>query len=656
LVACLKLRSFVDFVLGVYIVGCALVIALCFSLSPAHALTTRSTLAGSLGLLGVAALVWWLRGRPPPPTPRRATASMRVALRDRLLRVLGVVAVAAFGYSLVLAVLTAVNDGDALWYHLARAAFWHQQDGVSYVSAAVDPTLNGHPPNAEIEMLFTMLLAGSDRYVALPQLAAYVALLISVAGLGRRARLDTREALFGALLLGLLPVVLVQASTALNDAVVASFLTTAAYFALRSERAALVLFALAFGLALGTKLTSVIATPVLAGVIVAGRPRRDWPRLAIAGVAGSALGSLWYWVNLIESGRLDGGLGELDQRAEASPTAVAVSLARLLLDVFDMSGTPWPHAATFAVVGAALVLLAAKPGVTRSRRITLAEGGLLAMSPLLTFVIFGTLQDFVFRTWAALGRPVTPPFEFGWNLNVVADPSLSWFGPAGALLLFGGAVSAIALWRRGTVSSLIVVYALAPFVLMALMAATVVWDANRGRFFIFGVALAASAWGLLLRVRALAIAAVAMVSITASASVLNYQGKPSGIGALVGLKNQFNVSVRSVWTASRPDVQAWLRPDTSEGNVLRFVEEAVPQDATIAVAPRQNDFLSPYFGPRLSRHVLLVRPGEDAPADAEWLVISPSTTVLRCAESWQTTLELESGWRVVRRVAPDLCR
>jgi hypothetical protein len=81
----------------------------------------------------------------------------------------------------------------------------------------------------------------------------------------------------------------------------------------------------------------------------------------------------------------------------------------------------------------------------------------------------------------------------------------------------------------------------------------------------------------------------------------------------------------------------------------------IPAHATVALAPRVNDFISPYFGPHLSREVLLVRTGGVVPPRADWLVMSPSTHVVRCRRAWRRELALDTGWRIERRVAPDTC-
>ncbi len=219
---------------------------------------------------------------------------MRVArsLRHPAVLVLAVSVLAGVVYSIALAVATPLNDWDELSYHATRAAFWKQQHGVGYIANPVDGRLNANPPNAEIGQLSTMLLAGHDRYLGLVQLFAYGALVLGVAGMARRIGLRTREAVFGALTVATLPVLVLQASGGLNDLVVGSFLLAAAYFATGAGRSTLMLVALAVALAIGTKFTGVLALPTLALVGAAGRAPREWVRLGLAGAAGLGLGSV----------------------------------------------------------------------------------------------------------------------------------------------------------------------------------------------------------------------------------------------------------------------------------------------------------------------------------------------------------------------------
>ena len=291
-------------------------------LSPFRAVRPGSTWAWLGAALAASAAVWLVRGRPRPPLGD-AGSSLREALRDPAVAVVAVFASAGLAYAAALAVGTPENEGDALAYHLPRAAFWYQRHGVGYIGHAVESRLNVTPPDAEIGELLTMLLSGSQRFVGLVQLGAAIVCALAAAGLARRAGLGPAPAAFGALVLLTLPVVTTQAWTGLNDLVVAAFLLAATYFLLGSGRVEPALGALATALAVGTKFTALIALPLLAAVLVAARGARGAARLAWPLVAGVAAGSVWYVVNLAETGKLDGGLAQRAGQTTSGVTARA---------------------------------------------------------------------------------------------------------------------------------------------------------------------------------------------------------------------------------------------------------------------------------------------------------------------------------------------
>ena len=273
--------------------------------------------------------------------------------------VIAVSVLAGVVYSVALAFATPLNDWDELSYHATRAAFWKQQQGVGYIANPVDGRLNANPPNAEIGQLATMLLAGHDRYLGLVQLLAYLALVLGVAGMSRRLGLPVREAMFGALAVGTLPVLALQASGGLNDLVVASFLLAAAYLAQQGRvDSTLILLALAVALAIGTKFTGVLALPTIALVAAASTTPREWVQLGLAGVAGLGLGSAWYLVNLVETTDLLGGLeAESGQRAELSFSPVLTSVLRLAVGFLDMSVGGGGTRYAYVVAASVLALL-----------------------------------------------------------------------------------------------------------------------------------------------------------------------------------------------------------------------------------------------------------------------------------------------------------
>lgn len=654
---CLRIRSPIEFLLAGYVIAWSWLVAVMLLLSPIH-LVTRGWIVAVLSAGVLAALaVWATLGKPGPPSMRSVRDGLREALRHPAVVVLAVGVAVGTIYSLALALLTPVNEGDALAYHLARAAFWHQEHGLGYVAGAEDPRLDVNPPNAEIGQLLTMVLSSSDRYVALPQLGGYAALVLCVAGLGRRIGIDGPGALFGALAFATLPIVALQASGALNDLVVASFLACAALFALRPGRARLALVALAVGLALGAKLSALLAFPTLALVVAVARPARSWPGIALAGAAGIALGSTWYVVNLVETGELDGGLARIaEQGANHAPAAVATTALRLTLDAIDMSGASERHATLFLGAAAVLALLGLIRRFRPHRREFFAAAALTA-SVMLLFPLAALGEQAVETAWELMERPETPAFaDAGRIPNVDADTTQSWYGPLGTLLLFLGPVGVVVHRTRRTVPRSAIALSLAPWVMLVTLAVTLIWDPYRGRFLAFGVALAAATWGIWLRRPGVAVA-MSTIGVVALFLTLNFHlGKPSGLGELWPRGSSYSWREGSTWTDTRPQAQTRLRPGSDEIGVLELFDSRVPADAIVAVAPRDNDFLSPYFGSRLSRHVTLLRPGDTVPADVEWLVLSPATGAADCGGVFAPASSDDSGWRVERRLTPGRCR
>jgi hypothetical protein len=277
----------------------------------------------------------------------------------------------------------------------------------------------------------------------------------------------------------------------------------------------------------------------------------------------------------------------------------------------------------------------------------------VALLPLLA----GLHERVVYETWELVGSPGRRPFGNGLRINLNSDAVQSWFGPLGLLLVTGFPVVAAVLRLRGRVSTAFLTLSLAPWLLLLTFSLTIVWDPWRGRFLVFGVALAAATWGFLLRSPAAA-GTVAAIGTTALAlSLANHMGKPSGFGELWAPKQAPLATVKSIWGAPRWDAQTRLRPGDGEDALYRYLSARLPGRARLALAVRGNDFIFPYFGPELSRHITLVLPGGRVPPDADWLVLSPFTKAARCPESWRNEFRLPGGrnWRLDRRVAPDAC-
>jgi hypothetical protein len=639
----------VSFLLGVYLVVWVEAVALSLALSVFHMFDRAGLLIGSALILVAATAVWVSRNRPRPPSFRPALRQLRTCLADPVLGILAATVGLAVVYGTVLGIATAPNEWDALTYHLTRAALWIQQGAVSYVPHASDIRVNGNPPDAEIGQAWTMLFAGNDRFVWLPQMAAVPALVVGVFGVARRSGLATREALFGALVFACLPLVVLQSATALNDLVLASFFVAATYFAIGTTRAGAVGAGLAIGLAFGTKISAPLLLPIYLTVVLVARRRRATEQCASA-LLGMLLGAVWYGVNLVQTHTLDGAMsaatGQIPGR---SPGAVVTRIYELVLDTIELPGASSARDVAL-FFGFAVVLAIAAVATFRTRRATslsLATAAAIVCTAPLLLLAEGSLIGWSWdAAWHALGLHEPADELTPFKLSTLADSSSTWYGPIGALLIAGGVV--LALRAAGPLRLLRAAMAIAPLVFVIVIAVGLPYDPWRGRFFAYPIALAAAAGGVAYRYRALAWAAVGLTTVTAVLVLATSYTKPPGIRLLAPW-------TPSVFGKPRWQVQTLLRTYDGTDAVVRYVEKHVPANASVALSLRLDDYAYPYFGAQLGRKVRFVAPGSTASADDSWIVEAPGHSVRRCAASWEAVFSGRSGFNVLRRTGPDAC-
>jgi hypothetical protein len=640
--ALVRPRSPIAFALLTYVVAWTLVVTFTLALSPVHAVRPWTTWVWLAAALAAAAAAWRLGGRPRPPVGR-LREQLALALRSPLVSVPALVVLAGGVYLVALAFATPENESDALSYHVARAAFWHQAHAVGYIPNAADARLDVNPPNAEIGQLATMLLTGSQRFVGAGQLAAAGACSLAAAGLARRAGAGVGAATWAALLVAMFPVVATQAPTAQNDLVVASFLGVSAYFVLGGSRPEHVIAGLALALAIGTKFTALLTVPVLLLVLLAGRARRRLEAAAWLLGVGAAGGSVWYLVNLVQTGHVDGGLAESSAQRPANVHVMLDTAIRFGLNSLDVSGTTrgawWLYLAIGGGMAVAALALPAARGRRDRPRWLAGAGAFVILTPLLVSVAHPALRALVRgHVDRLLPRDANP----------YAGATSSWYGPVGAVCLLIGLVVAQRLVRRRRGSPLLLVLAAAPLAVGICLVLTVTWDPWRGRFFIFGYLLAAAAWTLLLRHRWLATGMTTLACLTFVLSIVSDYAKPAG---LHGFEPYITASV---W--SQPDwrVQTVLRGGTFDALVLQSVERHVPADAALAVGVVSNAVLSPYFGPDLKRRVLLLAGDGRVAPRAQWLLAAPEVRPVGCPGEWRV-VATPGEWILARREGRAPC-
>lgn len=645
---------------GAYVIAFAEIVVVSLLLSMASALTRTFVLASVLGVFCMA-LAAVRRVRFPPF--RSAMRSLLDAGRDPAVVAVAILVLGVIGYSVALALFVPQNNGDAVEYHLARAAFWKQQHAVGYIDGAADARLDGFPPNSEIAMAFTMITSGSGRFAPLVQLAAALATVLAVYGISRRVGLGLRAALFGALLFLTLPVVALQASTGLNDIVLASFVPTSAFFLLSATQRNRVLAAIAVALMMGAKLTGILALPALAFIAVATRRRR--PTAALAALASAAaIGAYWYWINLVRAGDplgsnagvgAKGSGGISGGRVSSDAVAAIARVIRLGLASIELPGAIGLDRLLYVAAAALLVVVAfITRGSTRERGARAALAATATLAPL-ALVPLGRLllrgsQKFFFE----VGRPDVGYLD-SQRSATKASPIFSWYGPLGVLLTLVSCAFVIRAVRRRQLPGVVLLLAAAPALWIVLVGIVIPYAEWNGRFAMGGFALAAATWGVVLRIRPLAWATAAVALLTTTLAFVHLHDRPSGLRLIEP------TAERSVW--SQPDWNVEATDHPALRALLRFVQLNVPSHTRLALEPNvwpggsnEGGWLPvfTFFGPHLSRTIVFadsIRAARDATAD--WAVLRDDG-IGACVRGWDLRFRYDV-WIVLRRTPGSRC-
>ena len=648
LASCLRLRSAIGFLLAVYLFATTEVVLVSLALSPAR-LLTRSALLLVFGAgLAAALVVWARRGRASPPL-RSLVPAARVALRDRAVLVLATLAVITHLYLLVVAVAIPQSSPDTQLYHLPRAALWKQQHAVAYVRDVPDERVDASPPVAEIQIAASMILSGGDRFTTLVQLAAMIASCLAIAGIARRLGFGVTEAAFGAVAFSTFTIVVLQTPTALNDLALAASLVVCAYFATGRSRADLALAAVALAVAVGTKLTTIFVLPVLVLFVLAATPRSRWPALGVAGIAGVAAGSLWYVVNVVETGKLDGGLSAASPQIAdhaIGPTLDRIGwLSRDFLEMSGAEGGGWLRSPMPGVVAALALLVVSGALFLARRRRAAAVAALAAVS---TVVLYPMLATWVVVAGRAARQvlvtvrlsDVPParrvPLQF-YESNIHSAYGIAFL----VLFIWVGAIVVRDVTRRRLPLAAAVAVA-SPLLFILILALTLDYDPIRIRFVAFPVALATAVLGICVRIRPLAWSAVGLTAATLVILGAYFIPRPAGIALLPGNRN--------------PESSArWFVQAGSGGGdeaAFRFLEERVPANASVALDLVRNTYIYPAWDSRLKRTVRFVPETGVVPGDAKWLVVGPYKEVDtdRLADAgWKLELVSPRQWRIYGR-------
>ena len=219
-------------------------------------------------LVVVSLLIWWLKGKPKLISLRDNFMNVNEWInsmgKDPLLWILAIGVILIFLINAVIIINFHANTNDSLAVHLARIGYWLQ-----FGSFRPWPTENlyqiTYPFNAQVQMLWTILLSGTDQLVEFVQWFSAVFGIIAIVGIASAIGYTKKQGLFAGLIWATLPMILLQSTTAQNDLITASVILIGIYFlflGIKSQNAQhLIISGLAFGISLGIKQTAFFIIP-----------------------------------------------------------------------------------------------------------------------------------------------------------------------------------------------------------------------------------------------------------------------------------------------------------------------------------------------------------------------------------------------------------
>jgi hypothetical protein len=174
--------------------------------------------------------------------------------------------VVIFFTTFFIGVIAPPSNYDSMTYHLARAAFWKQNQNINHFTTTAE-IQNENPLNGEIGLLWIMLLTNSDNIAFLVQWFSFLIVLIALYKLLRLLNFNKAVSLVSVFIFSTLDIVLLEASSTQNDLVAASFIIITLYLFLKVVKSLqpdfryLVLSGISFGIAIGIKGNSYLIIP-----------------------------------------------------------------------------------------------------------------------------------------------------------------------------------------------------------------------------------------------------------------------------------------------------------------------------------------------------------------------------------------------------------
>ena len=233
---------------------------------------------------------------------------------------------------------------------------------------------------------------------------------------------------------------------------------------------------------------------------------------------------------------------------------------------------------------------------------------------------------------------IAAPFAF--TINVRSEETRAYYGPLGALLLLPAVVWSLVAVARRRAPPILLVSALAIPLYILGVAVSTRYNEFNGRYLVPAVIFAMPLVALVYRRRALSAIVAGVAALTLAFVHIGNEVKPTGA-----------LRKPAIWDMSRAQAQAAKWPGMQD--VIESVERHVPSDERLGYALRYNDWVYPWYGPRLDRRLVKL-PRRDFIEEAERAGLDSvlvSGVVKATPPEWEALTFPAGGWTLLLRTA-----
>jgi len=137
------------------------------------------------------------------------------------------------GILLITGLMSPPNIHDVLAYHMSRVMYWIQNRSLTFFPTTILWQI-WMPPFSELMQLNWQLLAGSDILASIPQWYSLVLTMAAVSEIAKKLGVKKRGRWLSVLFVLSLPIIVLQASGAKNDIVLAFFFASLAFYVVKA--------------------------------------------------------------------------------------------------------------------------------------------------------------------------------------------------------------------------------------------------------------------------------------------------------------------------------------------------------------------------------------------------------------------------------------